>query len=259
MIGAGFGAGAAGPLPGGEHVLAEPVRCGAQRSRDSIQAALAPPGGKPVGLVGGQRKALGGEVVLQSAGQGAHRPAGPAGAVQQVLRMIRVLVLEQPAKLGDHRAGAGWAVPGGQLRDEPVQPARRRGEPGGQASGLDEGPLRAALPARRAQPQPFMPFDLPALRAFPGRIFGLAGPGAGPAPASIFPQISRAAAPRAGPLGCRPAGPCAGSPGTTCPVCGRPGGRTGCRPASTARTGPCHPARPAVSRTPGTPSWPRPR
>lgn len=114
-----------------------------------------------------------------------------------------MLVTEQSAKLGDHRAGPGWPVPGGQVSDEAVQPAWRVGEPGGQVSGLDERPFGTALPARRAQPQSFMPFDLPALRASPGRVFGLAGPGARPAPAGVLPQIPWSAAPRAGPLGCR--------------------------------------------------------
>ena len=117
--------------------------------------------------------------------------------------MIGVLAVQQPAKFGDHRAGAGGPVPGGQVRDEAVQPAGRTGEPGGQVSGLDEGPFGAALPARRAQPQRLMPFDLPALRAFPRRIFGAAGPGARAAPAGVLPQIPRAPASRAGPLGCR--------------------------------------------------------
>lgn len=113
MVGAGPGAGTAGPLPGGEHVLAEPGGGRAQECRDGIEAALPPPGGEPFGLVGGQCQALLGEVVLQGAGQEAHRPARPAGAFQQGLGMIGVLVFEQPAKFGDHRAGAGRPVPGG--------------------------------------------------------------------------------------------------------------------------------------------------
>ena len=148
VIGAGPGAGAAGPLPGGEHVLAEPGYCRAQRSRDGAEAALAPPGGEPFSLVGGQCQALGGEVVLQRAGQGAHRAARPAGAFEQVLRVVGVLVVEQAAKFGDHRAGAGRPVSGGQVGDEAVQPARRVGEPGGQVRGLHVGPFGAALPAR---------------------------------------------------------------------------------------------------------------
>ena len=199
VVGAGPGPGAAGPLPGGEHVLAEHVYGRAQRGRDSAEAALAPPGGEPLGLVGGQRQALLGEVVFQGPGQGAHRAARPAGAFEQVLGVIRVLAAEQPAQFGDHRAGAGRRVPGGQVHDEAIEPAGRVGEPGGQVSGLDERPLGTALPARRAQPQPFMPPDLPALRARPGRILALTGPGAGAAPAGVLPQIPRPAAPRAEP------------------------------------------------------------
>ncbi len=115
--------------------------------------------------------------------------------------MIKVPVFEQPAKFCDHRAGSGWPVHGGHVDDEAVQPAGRIGEPGSQVRGADEGPLGAALPACRAQPQCLMPFDLPALHAGPGRVLGLAGPGADAAPAGVLTQIPRTAAPRAGPLG----------------------------------------------------------
>ncbi len=53
VIGAGLGAGAAGALPGGEHVTAESAGCRTQRGRDSVDAPLAPPGGEPLGLVSG--------------------------------------------------------------------------------------------------------------------------------------------------------------------------------------------------------------
>jgi hypothetical protein len=69
VIAAGLGAGTAGPLAGGEHELAEPGGCGAQWGRDGVDAALAAPGGEHSGLVGRQRQRLGGEVVLQRAGQ----------------------------------------------------------------------------------------------------------------------------------------------------------------------------------------------
>jgi hypothetical protein len=68
--------------------------------------------------------------------------------------MIRVLVFEEPAECGDHCASAGRPVPGGQVRDEAVQPARGVSQPDGQVGGLDKGPFRAALPAGRHAEQP---------------------------------------------------------------------------------------------------------
>ena len=189
--------------PGGEHRAGEPVHGRAQRPGNGVDAALPPPGGQLLGVVGGQGEAVRGEEGLQAAGQRAHRPAGPAGALDQRLRVSGLPVLvEQPAKGGDQLAGPGRRVGPGQVGDEPVQPVRRAGQPGRQARAGGEGPVRAALEAGRAHPQPRMPPDLPALRAFAGRVFLLAGPGARAAPAGRFPQIPGAAAPRAGPLGC---------------------------------------------------------
>ena len=198
----GPGAGPAGSLPGGEHRAGEPVHGRAQRSGNGVDAPLPPAGGKPFRVVSGQGEAVRGEEGFKAAGQRAHRPAGPAGAFEQCLRVGGLPVLaEQPAKGGDQLAGPGWRVGPGQVGDEPVEPVRRAGQPARQARPGGEGPVRAALEAGRAHPQPRMPSDLPALRAYAGRVFLLAGPGARAAPAGCLPQIPGTAAARAGPLG----------------------------------------------------------
>src|SRR6266516_2141269 len=130
--------------------------------------------------------------------------------------MIRVLVGEQAPQGGNHAAGASRAVP--------------RGQPGGAVRGLDERAIGAALPARRAQPQGLVAFDLPAPGAGPGRVFGLAGPGAGAAPAGILPQIARPPAARAWPLSGALPGPAPAIPAH--------GGVFPADPASALRAGP---------------------
>lgn len=90
-----------------------------------------------------------GEEGFQAAGQRAHRPAWLAGTFQQCLRVSGLpVIIKQPAQGGDQLAGLGRRVGPGESGDEPVQPVRRAVQPGRQARAGDDGPVRAALPAR---------------------------------------------------------------------------------------------------------------
>jgi len=80
---------------------------------------------------------------------------------------------------------------------ESFQPVRRAGQPGRQAGAGDEGPVRSALPAGRAEPERLVPPDLPALGARAGRVLALPRPRADAAPAGVLAQISGPPAPRA--------------------------------------------------------------
>jgi hypothetical protein len=107
-----------------------------------------PPGSEPLVLVGRQRQSAGGEEALQSPGEGAHRPPGAAGTLQDGLRVAGVPVFQQPAQHGDHGAGAGGAVPRREMGDEAAQPVRRVRQPGGEVRSLHERAVRVTLPAR---------------------------------------------------------------------------------------------------------------
>ncbi|MFE2189138.1 hypothetical protein [Streptomyces sp. NPDC059455] len=82
-----------------------------------------------------------------------------------------MLVLQEPAEVSDEAAGPRNAVPGGDMGDELAQPERRFGKTFTEVFTADEGAAGVLLPARRAQPQPGMPPQLPALAADPGRLF----------------------------------------------------------------------------------------
>jgi hypothetical protein len=137
-----------GAFPGPEHERRERFGGRAQRPGDGVDAAPAPSGGEPFVLVGRQRQAPGGEQALQRPGEGTHRTPGAAGTFQDGLRVVRVLVFQQPPQHGDHGAGAGGAVPGREMGDEIAQPVRRVRQPGGEVRALDERAVRVTLPAR---------------------------------------------------------------------------------------------------------------
>lgn len=83
VIAARPGAGPAGPVLGSHPRGVEGNDRLLQRLGNRIETALSPTGGEPFGLVGGQGQAAEGEEVLERAGEGAHRPSGPAGTLQQ--------------------------------------------------------------------------------------------------------------------------------------------------------------------------------
>ena len=97
-IGARPGPGPAGPRSGGQQRFGERRPPPAAAGRGRRRCGVAPPGGESLGVVGGQRQAPLGEEVLQRPGQRPDRPAGPAGTFQQCLRMIGLLVDEQPTQ-----------------------------------------------------------------------------------------------------------------------------------------------------------------
>ena len=126
---------------------------------------------------------------------------------------------------------------------------RRRAGPGGAASRPSTARARhAAAPA-------------PHSRAGPGRLSGLAGPGADAAPAGVLAQIAGPAAPRAGRLRGVAAASCARQSRHKCRCSCR---RTGCPQARQHRGAQHAPAGlllagPAASRSPGMPPSRRPR
>ncbi|MDQ1024637.1 hypothetical protein QF035_002219 [Streptomyces umbrinus] len=161
-----------GPHPGG----AEGGNGLPQRFGNGLDASLPSVGGEPFGLVGGQCQVVEGEEVLECAGEGAHRPPGPARSFQQGLRRGGVPVFQEPAEVGDEAAGSGDAVPGGDMSDEVPQPGGWIGEPVAEMFPADEGTARVLLLAGRAQPQSGMSPQLAALAAGPRRLFLRPGP-----------------------------------------------------------------------------------
>ncbi len=85
-------------------------------------------GREPFGLVGGHGHAVSGEEGIQCGGEGAHRASGTAGAFEQGLRVVGLLVQEKLSQRGDHRAGAADAALGGEIGGEVTQPVRRLSE-----------------------------------------------------------------------------------------------------------------------------------
>jgi hypothetical protein len=85
VIAAGTGAGPPCPVLGPHAGDVEGANGWPERVGDGIDAALAPPGGEPFGLVSGQGQAAMGEEVLESTGEGSHRPSWSPGPFQQGL------------------------------------------------------------------------------------------------------------------------------------------------------------------------------
>ncbi len=189
-ISAGPGARTPSPVAGTQHGLGEGSGCSAHPGRCGVDPFLPASGGEPLALVGGHRQAAFGEERLQRPGQRSHRPAGTAGPLEHALRVVRVLVLEQPSQRGDHPARACRAVMRSQIRDEIVQPVRRFGEPSGQCLPAHERPVRVALPASPAHAVRGVAAQLAAGLADAGRILRWAWPGARATPPSRFAQIA---------------------------------------------------------------------
>ncbi|MEW1994915.1 hypothetical protein OHA99_00110 [Streptomyces coelicoflavus] len=89
-VGAGQGAGLEGALACSQHGLGERMDLRPKRERGRVDAALAASGGEPLRLVGWEREAALGEEAFESAGEGSHRPTGPAGPIQQGLGVVGV-------------------------------------------------------------------------------------------------------------------------------------------------------------------------
>lgn len=162
---------AAGPGPRptgsvlGPHARGVEVRDGLpQRLRDGLRRRRRFTA--PFCLVGGQGEPAESEEVLERAGEGAHRPSGPAGSLEQCQGRVGVLVLQEPPQVGDEPAGSGDTTAGRDLDDE--------------------GAAGVLLPAGRAHPQSGMASQLPALTADPWWVFRRSGMGTGPAPAGFI-------------------------------------------------------------------------
>ncbi|MEW2087409.1 hypothetical protein [Streptomyces sp. NPDC005283] len=139
--------GSAGPLARAHHEVGECIYCWPQVLGGGIDATLSAAGREPFGLIAGHGHPVTGEESFERAGEGAHRASGTAGAFEQGLRMVGLVILEKPSQRGDHRAGAADAVLGGEVCGEVPQPVRRLSELGDQALGPDEGPVGVTLPA----------------------------------------------------------------------------------------------------------------
>lgn len=104
-------------------------------------------GGSGFTLVGCYRHGVLGEEHLQSTGQRPHRPPGPAGPLEQSLRMSGLPVLQQSTQTGDQSASPAHAGATDRLGDEVTQPGRRVLQAGGKVLGLHERAVRLTLPA----------------------------------------------------------------------------------------------------------------
>jgi hypothetical protein len=120
---------------------------GPQRVGDRVESASAPAGGEPFGLIGGHGQPAQGEEVLEHAGEGTHRSPRLARAFQQRLGRVGVLVVQEPAQVGDEPAGSGRAVTCCHVRGEVTEPLGRVGQSLAQVFGPDEGPGGVLLPA----------------------------------------------------------------------------------------------------------------
>ncbi|MFD8483600.1 hypothetical protein [Kitasatospora sp. NPDC059673] len=139
----------------------------------ALDAASAASSGKPLRLVGGKGKAALSKEAFERPGEGAHRPAGAAGTVQQGLGVVGLFVHQQPAQSADHAAGVTRAVPFGEMAGEVTQPGHRLGEPRSQILGGDEGSVGVLLPAGRTESEPGMAPHLAAADALPRWLLGL--------------------------------------------------------------------------------------
>jgi hypothetical protein len=83
---------------------------------------------------------------------------------------------QQPPQLADQARRPGRSEPVGGAGSEIAEPGRRIIEPGGQAGGGGERPLRVVLPAAAAQARPAVAAQLAAPGADPGRVFQRPGP-----------------------------------------------------------------------------------
>ncbi|MFG3350295.1 hypothetical protein ACGF1Z_35245 [Streptomyces sp. NPDC048018] len=146
-VGARQSAGLESALSCPQHEFGERLDLGLKREWGGVDMALAASGGEPVRLVGRQGEATLGEEAFECAGEGAHRPAGAASAIQQGLGVVGVFVVQQSAQCADHGAGATCAVPVGEMTGEVTQPGHGLYEPRGQVLGGDEGAVGVLLPA----------------------------------------------------------------------------------------------------------------
>ena len=117
------------------------------RYPNRVDAALPAPGGTRAVVVAGQGQGVGGEVVLQASGEGADRSPGPAGPVQEGLRVGARAVCEESAQLTDKAGGMRRAEDRGHVRDEAVEPVGDLVQAVGQGRGPGERPVGVGLPA----------------------------------------------------------------------------------------------------------------
>lgn len=123
-VGARTGPGSAGAFTGLEHHLLESDDGVSQRCWCCHDSALPTTGSQAFALVGRDCHGMFGEEFLQGASQGSHRAAGPAGALEQCLRVLGQAVVQEAAKSGDHDAGAAHTIAGTQMCCEVRQPGR---------------------------------------------------------------------------------------------------------------------------------------
>ena len=88
--------GAAGAFARAQQELGEGLNGWPQRIGDRVDAAAAPSGRRPFGLIGGQGQSLAAEEGLQGAGERAHRSPRSAGPLQKRLGMVGALVVQEP-------------------------------------------------------------------------------------------------------------------------------------------------------------------
>ena len=117
-------------------------------------------------------------------------------ALEQGLRMIGVLVVEQPPELGDRHTRAAWRISFRETGDQARQPVRRVGKTCYEMLAGNMRPIRMTLPAPRAHATAGMTAQLAAGDADARRLLRRPWSRTVTAPAGFRPQIARFAAPR---------------------------------------------------------------